>query len=120
MCIEPPLPLDRPPCAPGELGHDALGVEAHDQHVAVVAIAGDLGVLALLRRHGDAGDDRFLADIEVAEAADQPHAIHLAGLLLEAPDQQHVAIGLELLVLGELRGYWRVAGFAGLPQACAP
>jgi hypothetical protein len=34
----------------------------------------------------------FLADVEVAETADQPHAIELAGPLLEAADQQHVAI----------------------------
>ena len=42
-----------------------------------------------------ADDDRFLADIEVAEAADQAHAVELAGLLLEAADQQHLAIVLE-------------------------
>jgi hypothetical protein len=28
-------------------------------------------------------DDRFLADIEVTEAADEAHAVELAGLLLE-------------------------------------
>ena len=39
-----------------------------------------------------ADHDRFLADIEMAEAADQPHAVELARLLLEAADQQHVAI----------------------------
>jgi hypothetical protein len=101
MCIEPPLPRDRPPWRP--VSHDALGIKPHDQHVAVVAIAGDLGVLAFFRGHGDAGDDSFLADIKVAEAADQAHAIHLAGLLLEATDQQHLAIGFELLFLGQLR-----------------
>ena len=40
----------------------------------------------------------FLADIEVAEAADQPHAVKLARLLLEAADQQHVAVGPQQLV----------------------
>ena len=44
-------------------------------------------------RHLHADDDRFLADIEMAEAADQAHAVELAGLFLEAADQQHVAIG---------------------------
>ena len=34
----------------------------------------------------------FLADIEMAEAADQAHAVKLAGPLLEAADQQHVGI----------------------------
>ena len=78
----------------GQLGHDALGVHAAGQHVAVVAIGGDDGV-ALLDRGLHADDHRLLADIEVAEAADQPHAVHLARLLLEAADQQHVAIELD-------------------------
>jgi hypothetical protein len=39
--------------------------------VAVVAIAGD-DLVALLDRHLHADDDRLLADVEVAEAADQP------------------------------------------------
>ena len=50
-----------------------------------------------------ADDDGFLADIEVAEAADQPHAVHLAGLLLEAADGEHAPIGVEVLLLGEIR-----------------
>ena len=72
----------------------------HGQHVAVVAIGGD-HLVALDQRHLHAGDDGFLADIEVAEAADEAHAVELAGLFLEAADQQHVAIGRELLLLGE-------------------
>ncbi|NDU78447.1 AAA family ATPase, partial [Actinomadura sp. DSM 109109] len=35
--------------------------------------------------------DRFLPDIEVAEATDEPEAVKLPGLLLEAADQQHLA-----------------------------
>ena len=45
-----------------------------------------------LDRHLHADDDGFLADIQVAEAADQAHAVELAGLFLEPPDQQHGAI----------------------------
>ena len=71
--------------------------------MAVVAIAGDDRV-ALLQGHLHADDDRFLPDVEVAEPADQPHAVHLAGLLLEAADQQHLAVGGEFLFLGECRG----------------
>ena len=52
-------------------------VHAGGQHVAVVAIAGDDRV-ARLERVLHADDDGFLADIEVAEAADQPHAVELA------------------------------------------
>ena len=51
-------------------------------------------------RHLHADDDRFLADVEVAEAADEAHAVELAGLLLEAADQQHLAIGVQLLARG--------------------
>jgi hypothetical protein len=38
----------------------------------------------------------------MAEAADQAHAVHLARLLLEPADQQHVAVGLEFRVLAEI------------------
>ena len=77
--------------APGQFGHDPLRVHAAGQHVAVVAIGGDDRV-ALLERRLHADDDRLLADIEMAEAADQPHPVHLPGPLLEAADQQHVGI----------------------------
>src|SRR3546814_8481013 len=55
------------------------------------AVGGQHGVLGA---HGGLHADHhgLLADVEVAEAADQAHAVHLAGLLLEAPDQQHVAV----------------------------
>jgi hypothetical protein len=59
--------------------------------VAVIAVGGDDGVLvADIGLHAD--HDRFLADIEMAEAADQAHAVELARPLLEAADQQHVAV----------------------------
>ncbi len=87
--------------APGQLGHHAARAHAASQHVAVVAIAGD-HLVALDQRHLHAGDDGFLADIEMAEAADEAHAVELAGLFLEAADQQHVAVGGELLLLGEV------------------
>jgi hypothetical protein len=93
MCIEPPLPLGIAADAPGQLGHHAPGVHAAGEHVAVVAIGGR-GLVALLGRGHHADDHRLLPDIEMAEAADQPHAVELAGLLLEAADDQHVAIGL--------------------------
>ena len=70
--------------------------------MAVVAVAGD-DLIALLQRHLHADDDGFLADIEMAEAADRAHAVELAGLFLEAADQQHVAQRAQLLLLGEFR-----------------
>ena len=60
-------------------------------------------IAVLLGRLHQADDDGLLADIEVAEAADQAHAVHLAGLLLEAADQEHLAQRLELLLLAEFR-----------------
>ena len=53
--------------------------------------------------HLHADDDGFLSDIEVAETADQAHAIHLAGLFLETPDQKHLPQRLEFLFLVEFR-----------------
>ena len=68
--------------------------------MSVVAVArGEL--VAVARRHLDADDDGFLADVEVAESADDAHAVELSGLFLESPDEQHVAKGGELLLAGE-------------------
>ena len=77
--------------------------------MAVVAIAGD-DLVAFLSRHLHADHHGFLADIEMAEPADQAHAVHLAGLLLEPADQQHLAVGLELPLLAEIRD--RIGGLA--------
>src|SRR3984957_4418148 len=88
--------------ASGQFRHHALGVHAASQHVAVIAIAGD-HLIAVFLGQFHADDDGFLADIEVAEAADQAHAVHLAGLLLEAADQEHLAQRRKLLLLAEFR-----------------
>jgi len=69
--------------------------------MAVIAVAGN-DLVARLDRHLRAGDDRLLADIEVAETADQSHAIELPGLLLEAANEQHAAIGRKLLLPVEI------------------
>ena len=68
----------------------------------MVAIAGDDAVLADLERRLQPDRDRFLADIEMAEAADQAEAVKLAGALLEAADEQHLAVEFEQLVLARL------------------
>ena len=68
----------------------------------VVTVSG-YDLIALLQRHLHADHDGFLADIEMAETADRAHAVELAGLLLEAPDQQHVAQRGQFLLLGEFR-----------------
>ena len=56
-----------------------------------------------LDRHLHADDDGLLADIEVTEAADIAHAVELPRLLLESADEQHLAIGVELLLATEAR-----------------
>ena len=67
----------------------------------VVAVTGD-DLVARFERHLHAHHDGFLADIEVAEAADQTHAVHLAGFFLETADGQHGLIGGQILVLAEI------------------
>jgi hypothetical protein len=87
--------------------------------MAVVAVGGDR-LIALLRAHHQAGHDGFLTDVEMAEPTDESHAVHLAGLFLEATDQQHAAVGREFLVRRERRDVRRLnvafrAGSSRLP-----
>src|SRR5712671_6948452 len=96
----------------GQFRHHAFRVHAAGQHMAVVAVAGD-DLVAFLDRHLHADHHGFLADIEMAEAADQAHAVHLAGFFLEPPDQQHFAEGLELPLLAEIRDGAGRLGFGG-------
>jgi hypothetical protein len=49
----------------------------------------------LLQGHLHPDADGFLADIEMAKTANQPHAIKLARLFLEPANEQHVAIVFE-------------------------
>ncbi len=88
--------------AASELGHDHLGIDAVGEHVAVIAVAGDDAVLADGHRRLQTDPDRFLADIEMAEATDQAETIELPRTLLEAADEQHLAIELKQLVLARL------------------
>ncbi len=85
----------------GQLGHDLVGVHARGQHVTVVTIAGD-DLVAFFAGGLHAHRNSFLADIQVAEAADQAHAVKLARALLEPADQEHVPIVLKEIVLSGL------------------
>src|ERR1700674_4392328 len=89
--------------ATGKLGHDALRIHAAGEHMAVVAVGGD-HLIAVLGGELHADDDGFLTDVEVAEPADEAHAVHLAGLFLEAADEQHLAIGTDFLLRRERLG----------------
>ena len=100
MCMEPPLPFEQPLRRPVSSAMTLLGVHADGERVAVITIGGD-HLVAGLERHLHADDDGFLADVEMAEAADVAHAVQLSGLFLEAADEQHFAVGVELLVARE-------------------
>ena len=56
----------------------------------MVAIAGNDVIVGTDRRYRADGD-RFLADVEMTEAANLSHAVSLGALLFEASNQQHLA-----------------------------
>ena len=68
----------------------------------MIPVTGD-HLVAVAFGHLHADDDGLLPDIEVAETADQAHAVHLAGLFLETPDQKHLPQRVEFLFLVEFR-----------------
>ena len=84
--------------AAGQFRHHPVGIHAASQHMAVVAIGGHDRV-ALFADRMQADNYSFLTDIEMAETADLAHAIELAGLFLKPPDQQHIAIHGDQIVL---------------------
>src|SRR3954462_15882686 len=73
--------------------------------MAMVAIAGDDAVLADGHRRLETDGNRFLADVEVAEAADEAEPVKLAGALLEAADEEHLAVEIEELLLAWLEPF---------------
>ncbi len=95
--------------APRELGHHALWVHAAGQHMAVIAVGGD-PLVAFLGGGLEPDDDGLLSDIEMAEPADQTHAVKLACLFLESADEQHVSVISLQLVGGNIRFRCAFAG----------
>ena len=75
---------------PVQLRHDLVHVRALGDRVPVRAVRRGDHVLAL-ERGADAGRDRFLPDRDVQEARELARAEALLDLLLEAPDEQHLA-----------------------------
>jgi hypothetical protein len=98
--------------APGEFRHHAAGFHAGRQHMPVVAVGGN-HLIPLLQAHLHADNHGFLADIQMAKAANQPHAVKLAGLFLEPADQQHVAIGAQQFFARQGWGFGFAAPLAG-------
>ena len=93
----PALAAADPCLAPGELGHDDLGIDAAGEHVAMVAVACDDAVAARRDRRLQADHHGLLPDVEVAETADQPESVELPRPLLESADEQHLPIEFEQL-----------------------
>jgi hypothetical protein len=87
--------------------------------MAVVAIAGDDTDRHRLLHGLHADNHGFLADIEVAEATDQAHAVELPRLFLEPAEQKHFAVGVKFLFLGEL-GDRRFGLFGGTAVRLVP
>jgi hypothetical protein len=91
--------------APEELGHDRARRHAARERLPVVAIRGD--DVVVVAQHGErAGGDRFLPDVQVAEAADLAERVRLAVLLLEAALQEHRVEQLRCGALGVAAGAW--------------
>src|SRR5258706_2227295 len=86
--------------ASGQFGHHTFGFHSGSQHMPVVAVS-RYDLIALFQGHIHANDNRFLADIEMAKAADRAHSVELPGLFLETADQQHVAQRRQFLFPGE-------------------
>ena len=70
MCIEPPQPLETPSSRPNSSAMTRLGSMPRIERVAVLAVVREQVVGRLQRRH-QADDGRFLAQVQVAVAADR-------------------------------------------------
>jgi hypothetical protein len=94
-----------------ELGHQRLGGGLAAQRVPVVAVGGHDVVVAVERRDR-ARRHRFLADVQVGEAADEAVGVGLGDALLEAPDEHHLAVHVDLVGVGngQARSPWARTG----------
>ena len=81
-----------------QLGHHDPRIGALGEAMPVLAIGRD-DVVLVVERVDRADGDGLLAGVEMAEAGDFAAAVHLGGLLFEAPDQRHAPIEVEQLAL---------------------
>ena len=84
-----------------QLGHHGARRHAARERLAVIAVGRDDVVVGAEHRER-AGAHRFLADVEVAEAADLAERVGLGASLLEAALQQHRPQQLELSSASEV------------------
>ena len=85
---------------PVQLGHDRVRVGPARERVPVRAMGRGEDV-AVVERVADADRDRLLADRDMEEARQLAGAEPLLDLLLEAPDQEHLAQEGRAALLGE-------------------
>ena len=81
-----------------KLRHAGVRARAPGEGVRVIAIGGDEVIVGPRGRDG-ADHDRFLADVEMAEAADLLRLILLTRAFLKTPDQQHQREHLDFVAL---------------------
>src|SRR3989440_5161014 len=74
-----------------ELGHDAVRLDTAGDGVAVLTVVGEQ-VIIWLHASRQANARGLLTQIEVAVTADLGSLVHLRRLLLEATDEQHLAV----------------------------
>src|SRR2546425_7956719 len=101
---------------PEQLRHDGVRRDPLDQRLTVFAIGAD-DVVIVPKRRERADSHRFLADIQMAEAADLAEGIGLGCLFLEATNEQHLAQHFEMQV--GLRGGGGLRGSGGRGHAVA-
>ena len=78
--------------------HAGIRARAAGERVRVIAIGRDQVIIRPGRRDG-ANDDRFLANVKMAKAADLLRLILLTRAFLETPDQQHQREHLDFVAL---------------------
>jgi hypothetical protein len=72
-----------------QLGHDRVGRHAPRERLPVLAIGRDHVVV--VAQGGERADrHRFLADVEMTEAADFAQRVRFGGFLFEPTDQEHL------------------------------
>jgi hypothetical protein len=84
-----------------ELGHEGFGVHADGHRVSMISIRGDDVVVFAHQRTATDGDG-FLSDIEMEKAADLLGLVGAQGTLFKTTDAHHLAVELDLGLLGEI------------------
>ena len=120
----PALALRTAPDPTEHFSHAILGVHAASEGVPMIAVGGD-DRIGMLHRRDTTDRDRFLANIDVAEATDLLVLVGLHGSNFELADQQHLPQPLMELLRRRRRSFgqrlsatgdgWSGVGHGGHP-----